>query len=200
MSADSGLSRIPEADIVPGLLESHQGKLGIVRTNAHATSLKTSGGQGSASSFLVRTLSPWNRPIGKHLFDGACVMCSLPEFVPAFMIIGLAVRLTFRGPVLFVQQRIGRNGRAFIIVKFRTMRVCRSVVNRPAVTRSGNPLFTPVGPFLRRWKLDELPQLFNELRGDMCLIGPSPKLPEHQTSLYYCRLGITGAATTALAL
>jgi lipopolysaccharide/colanic/teichoic acid biosynthesis glycosyltransferase len=171
----------------------------LVRTNADVTALKPAVEKEQQVPFLVRPVSPWTRSIGKRLLDVACVLCGLPVVLPAFVIIGIAVRLTSRGPVLFLQQRMGRNGRAFFIVKFRTMPVCQDAVNRPAVTSSGNQIFTPVGPFLRRWKLDELPQLFNVLRGDMSLVGPRPKIPEHQTSLLHCRPGITGAATIAFA-
>jgi len=66
---------------------------------------------------------------------------------------------------------------------------------RCKVTTADNQQFTPVGPFLRRWKLDELPQLFNVLMGDMSLVGPRPKLAEHQLGDLRCRPGITGAAT-----
>jgi len=70
---------------------------------------------------------------------------------------------------------------------------------RSKVTTADNQQFTPVGPFLRRWKLDELPQLFNVLMGDMSLVGPRPKLPEHQLGELRCRPGITGAATITFA-
>jgi len=67
------------------------------------------------------------------------------------------------------------------------------------VTTTENQRFTPIGPFLRRWKLDELPQVFNVLMGDMSLVGPRPKIPEHQIGVLQCRPGITGAATIAFA-
>jgi len=114
------------------------------------------------------------------------------------LVIGLAVRLTSRGPVLFRQTRMGRNGRTFTIVKFRTLEH-REHQAHHSVTTAENQSFTPVGPFLRRWKLDELPQLWNVLRGDMSLVGARPKLPEHQIGVLQCRPGITGAATLAFA-
>jgi lipopolysaccharide/colanic/teichoic acid biosynthesis glycosyltransferase len=93
---------------------------------------------------------------------------------------------------------MGRHGREFTILKFRTMIHTATRAHLP-VTTSGNQLFTPVGPFLRRWKLDEIPQLFNVLAGHMSLVGPRPKLPEHAISNVPCRAGITGAATIAFA-
>jgi len=143
-------------------------------------------------------LSPWTRSRSKRLFDCVCVLSMMPLLIPILLTVALAVRLTSRGPVLFMQKRMGRNGRSFTIVKFRTMLHTADGVHRP-VTTSGNQLFTPVGPFLRRSKLDELPQLFNVLAGQMSLVGPRPKLPEHEISNLPCRTGITGAATLAFA-
>jgi lipopolysaccharide/colanic/teichoic acid biosynthesis glycosyltransferase len=122
----------------------------------------------------------------------------MPVILPLFLAVGLAVRLTSSGPVLFLQRRVGRSGRDFTIMKFRTMIHCSDKAHQP-VTTSGNQRFTPVGPFLRRWKLDELPQLFNVLTGHMSLVGPRPKMPEHALSNIPCRAGITGAATVAFA-
>lgn len=106
--------------------------------------------------------------------------------------------MTSTGPVLFLQRRMGRRGRIFTIIKFRTLTHCGDDVHR-AVTTSANQCFTPVGRFLRRWKLDELPQLWNVLAGDMSLVGARPKLPIHQIGELECRPGITGAATIAFA-
>ena len=145
-------------------------------------------------------LSQWSGSAWKRAFDIACVLLSLPLTVPLFLLLGLAVRITSRGPVLFRQQRMGMNGRSFTIFKFRTMPVRRHAsAKRPSVTTSINQRFTPVGPFLRRWKLDEVPQLFNVLRGDMSIVGPRPKLADHQTTRWNCRPGITGRATIVFA-
>jgi len=151
----------------------------------------------SLASFGKR-LSPWSQSSAKHLFDCVCVVSMLPILIPTFLIVGLAVRLTSSGPVLFLQKRMGRHGREFTILKFRTMVHTANRVHHP-VTTSGNQQFTPVGPFLRRWKLDEIPQLFNVLAGHMSLVGPRPKLPAHAISNVPCRAGITGAATIAFA-
>jgi lipopolysaccharide/colanic/teichoic acid biosynthesis glycosyltransferase len=88
--------------------------------------------------------------------------------------------------------------RSFTILKFRTMEHLESGAHH-SVTVEGNQRFTLIGPFLRRWKLDELPQLFNVLAGDMSLVGPRPKLAEHQLSELCCRPGITGAASLLFA-
>jgi lipopolysaccharide/colanic/teichoic acid biosynthesis glycosyltransferase len=93
---------------------------------------------------------------------------------------------------------MGRQGRAFTILKFRTMIHDTGKV-RHAVTTAGNQNLTPVGAFLRRWKLDELPQLLNVLVGHMSLVGPRPKMPEHMKFKLRSRPGITGAATIAFA-
>src|SRR6202012_2718484 len=99
----------------------------------------------------------WSRSGMKRFFDCACIVPVLPFLVPLFVLIGVAVRLTSSGPVLFRQKRMGRSGRAFIIVKFRTLEH-REQGSHNSVTTADNQRFTPVGPFLRRSKLDELPQ------------------------------------------
>jgi lipopolysaccharide/colanic/teichoic acid biosynthesis glycosyltransferase len=123
---------------------------------------------------------------------------ALPLVVPVLLVVALAVRLTSSGPVLFLQGRVGRHGRIFTILKFRTMIVATDKAHH-AVTTMDNQQFTPVGPFLRKWKLDELPQLLNVLAGHMSLVGPRPRMPEHVNSTFGCRPGITGAATIAFA-
>jgi lipopolysaccharide/colanic/teichoic acid biosynthesis glycosyltransferase len=149
-------------------------------------------------SLCGKTLSPWSLSGGKRLFDCVCVLLVLPLLVPALLAIALVVCLTSSGSVLFLQQRMGRHGRPFTIAKFRTL-VHSAGIAHHAVTTADNQRFTPVGPFLRRWKLDELPQLLNVLAGDMSLVGPRPKLKQHVISVLPCRPGITGAATIAFA-
>lgn len=143
-------------------------------------------------------LSSWAHSRAKRLFDCSCILPLAPLIIPLFLLIGLAVRLTSAGPVLFLQKRMGRHGRVFTIVKFRTLTHC-SRNSHQAVTTAENQRFTPIGRFLRRWKLDELPQLWNVLVGDMSLVGCRPKLPIHQIGELESRPGITGAATIAFA-
>jgi len=114
------------------------------------------------------------------------------------VIVAIAVWLTSTGPIFFRQRRVGNRGRTFTIFKFRTL-IHDANAAYHAVTTDGNQPFTTVGPFLRRSKLDELPQIFNVLRGDMSLVGPRPKMPEHAIGGISCRPGITGAATFAFA-
>ena len=153
----------------------------------------------SSPYLLPKPLSPWSQSSAKRLFDCVCVLLALPLLVPLFLAVALAVRLTSSGPVLFLQRRLGRHGQAFIILKFRTMIHDSRKAHHP-VTTAYNQSFAPAGSFLRRWKLDELPQLLNVLWGDMSLVGPRPKIPEHVISNLPCRPGITGAATIAFAL
>jgi lipopolysaccharide/colanic/teichoic acid biosynthesis glycosyltransferase len=153
----------------------------------------------SSPYLIAKRLSPWSRSGAKRLFDCTCVLLALPLMVPAFLAIALAVRLTSAGPVFFLQKRMGRHGRVFTIVKFRTM-ICVTDKEHRAVTTAYNQCFTPAGSFLRRWKLDELPQLLNVFLGDMSLVGPRPKIPQHMISDLTCRPGITGAATITFAL
>jgi lipopolysaccharide/colanic/teichoic acid biosynthesis glycosyltransferase len=163
-------------------------------------SAQNSASTARSSPYLVaKQLSPWSRSGAKRLFDCACVLLALPLVVPVFLAIALAVLLTSGGPVLFLQKRMGSHGRIFTIVKFRTL-ICAGDKEHRAVTTAYNQCFTPAGSFLRRWKLDELPQLLNVLLGDMSLVGPRPKIPVHMISNLTCRPGITGAATIAFAL
>jgi lipopolysaccharide/colanic/teichoic acid biosynthesis glycosyltransferase len=114
------------------------------------------------------------------------------------LIVGAIVRLTSKGPILFRQERVGLYRRTFTIYKFRTM--FHDLAERgPCVTKAGDARFTPVGRVLRKYKLDEFPQLYNVFRGDMSLVGPRPKLPQHEHLAMHYRPGITGAATLAFA-
>jgi lipopolysaccharide/colanic/teichoic acid biosynthesis glycosyltransferase len=151
--------------------------------------------------FVVPTpqqLSGWSRSGAKRLFDCGCVALALPVLIPILLAIAAGVCFTSPGPVLFLQKRVGRRGCVFTIAKFRTM-LHQADVRYHAVSTTENQPFTSVGPFLRRWKLDELPQVFNVLLGHMSLVGPRPKIPEHEKVEVPCRPGITGAATVAFA-
>jgi lipopolysaccharide/colanic/teichoic acid biosynthesis glycosyltransferase len=112
----------------------------------------------------------------KRSFDILFALAGLSLLALAFAVIGLAIKLTSRGPVFFRQQRIGRGGNPFRLYKFRTMYVGEG---GSLVTVQGDPRITPVGRLLRRWKLDELPQLWNILIGEMSVIGPRPEVERY---------------------
>jgi len=113
--------------------------------------------------------------IVKRTFDLGLSGLALLILSPVFLGLALLVRLTSRGPVFYAQQRVGRDGREFAMLKFRSMRTDAETRSGPTFTVEGDPRVTPVGRLLRRWSLDELPQLWNVLRGDMSLVGPRPE-------------------------
>jgi len=134
--------------------------------------------------------SPLRRALDFCVAASALLFCS-----PLFLIAAVAVRCSSSGPVLFRQQRMGRNGKKFTVYKFRSMYVCPQYSS--PITVRGDARVTPVGAILRRFKLDELPQLWNVLKGDMSLVGPRPKLPHHGGLHLTACPGLTGAATLA---
>lgn len=113
----------------------------------------------------------------KRFFDILASLAALVVLSPAFLVLGAAVAASSRGPILFRQERVGRGFRIFTLYKFRTM--VRDAERGPNVTSAGDARITSVGAILRRTKLDELPQLFNVLRGDMSFVGPRPELAQY---------------------
>lgn len=112
----------------------------------------------------------------KRLFDLLAATVGLLVLGPLMLLLALAVRLDSPGPALFRQQRVGRGGRPFTMLKFRTMRVAESDGEGRQITVGGDPRITRAGQLLRGSKLDELPQLINVLWGDMSLVGPRPEV------------------------
>jgi lipopolysaccharide/colanic/teichoic acid biosynthesis glycosyltransferase len=141
--------------------------------------------------------SAWCLSHGKRVFDfvGGVVLLVLAS--PIMLLLAVLVAITSPGPVLFRQSRVGKNGREFTLLKYRSMRQ-NSRHSGPGLTRKGDPRVTAVGRLLRRTKLDELPQLINVIRGDMSLVGPRPDLAEYlrtltpqQSAVLALRPGIT---------
>ena len=137
----------------------------------------------------------------KRLFDIFASAAGLLVLSPLFVLLAVLVKWGDGGPVFFRQQRVGQKGKLFWILKFRSM-VLNAEKLGLSVTRDGDPRVTLVGRWLRKTKLDELPQLWNVLRGDMSLVGPRPEVPQYvnaytegQKRVLELKPGITDLAT-----
>ena len=141
----------------------------------------------------------------KRTFDFLASSLGLCLLSPLFLLVAIAIRLESPGPVFFRQDRVGKDGKNFLICKFRSMVANASGIG-PLITTAGDARITRVGRFLRRTKLDELPQLLNVWRGEMSLVGPRPEVPtyvalynERQREVLSVRPGITDPASIAYA-
>ena len=148
----------------PGALPSH------FRTKRRQHSSKT------AVSPQI-PVSDWCDSRFKRVFDFALALSLFIVGLPVLVLIASLIKLTSSGPILFKQVRLGKGGRSFKIHKFRTMEhsTARWASN---ITILGDPRVTKFGRFLRKWKLDELPQLINVVRGEMTFVGPRPRVPQ----------------------
>ncbi len=148
-------------------------------------------------------LQGWNSMV-KRGMDIAVAMAAILVLAPLFPLLALAIWLEDRGPIFYRQERMGLDGRSFMILKFRSMRVNAEASSGPVWAIRDDPRRTRVGSFLRAWSLDELPQLWNVLTGDMSIVGPRPERPtfvhefKHKIPRYMLRhrvkSGITGWA------
>ncbi len=111
-----------------------------------------------------------------RIVETAIALLGLVALSPLLLFVAVLVSVTSSGPVLFRQDRVGRRGEIFEILKFRTMRVDNS---GPGVTKQGDLRVTSIGRLLRATKLDEFPELWNVVRGEMSLVGPRPELPQY---------------------
>jgi lipopolysaccharide/colanic/teichoic acid biosynthesis glycosyltransferase len=167
-------------------------------TSLENTSIKAVSIAGFAAdgrSFYVRA--------GKRVLDWAGSFCGLILLSPMIFVVAMLVKLTSPGPAFFRQVRAGQFGRPFRIVKFRSM-VENANRSGPAITASGDSRVTVTGRWLRKSKIDELPQLWNVLTGDMSLVGPRPEVPDYagaytelQRRVLMVKPGITGPAANA---
>jgi exopolysaccharide biosynthesis polyprenyl glycosylphosphotransferase len=121
-------------------------------------------------------LSGW-AAVQKRTFDLVCSGLGLLALSPLFLVLAILVRITSPGPVFYRQERLGRDGRHFKILKLRSMRSDAEATSGPVWASKGDERRTPIGSFLREWSLDELPQLWNVFRGEMSLVGPRPERP-----------------------
>jgi lipopolysaccharide/colanic/teichoic acid biosynthesis glycosyltransferase len=138
---------------------------------------------------------------GKRIFDVTASIIGLIVLLPLFIIIAILIKLNDKGPIFYKQKRIGQNFKPFELLKFRTMVVNADKIG-PAVTKDGDPRITKIGKFLRKTKLDELPQLWNVIRGDMSIVGPRPEVEKYiqyyendYKEILKVRPGITDYAT-----
>jgi lipopolysaccharide/colanic/teichoic acid biosynthesis glycosyltransferase len=148
-------------------------------------------------------VAAWCNSKLKRSLDTSGAICLLILLAPVMGCVALAVKLTSKGPVFFRQRRPGRNRHEFAILKFRTM-VNGGHCAGPVLTKAEDPRVTWLGRHLRKWKLDELPQLFNVLRGEMSFVGPRPQptklwfepsIQDESSYVLSVRPGITSYAT-----
>lgn len=136
----------------------------------------------------------------KYIFDRVVSFIGLLFLLPVLLVVSILVKVKMPdGPVIFTQKRVGRRGRLFTIYKFRTMEVKHT---GSTVSVAGESRITPLGAKLRKWKLDELPELWNVLIGDMSFVGPRPDVPGYadllkdgEERVLELRPGITGPAS-----
>ena len=142
-------------------------------------------------------------PVLRRIFDLIVATCALIFLAPLFLLCATVTKLLSPGPIFYKARRVGQDATIFNMYKFRTMLVNADSIGI-ALTAHEDPRVTPIGRLLRRWKLDELPQLINVLRGEMSIIGPRPEAPgyvchytDHQKKVLSVRPGITGPAQFA---
>lgn len=136
----------------------------------------------------------------KRLFDFCSSLIGILVLLPFLILFAIAIKISSSGPVFFCQKRVGKDGKLFTLIKFRSMTVEQD--NRSTATVRGDDRITKIGEFLRKYKLDELPELWNVIKGEMSLVGPRPDVPGYADKLLgkdrdvlKLRPGITGAAS-----
>jgi Undecaprenyl-phosphate glucose phosphotransferase len=173
---------ITDYDCFESLIEKVNGHLSEIKVvPASYEFLRLRGGMDELDGLPIVSLqgSPlygWDR-VFKRIFDLVIGSFILILMAPVMFLIGLLIKLTSEGPIFYRQERVGMNGCPFQILKFRTMRADAEKETGPIWARESDPRRTKVGAFLRRTSLDELPQLFNVIKGEMSLVGPRPERP-----------------------
>jgi sugar transferase (PEP-CTERM system associated) len=159
-------------DHLPSVYEEYTGKIAV--ENLRPSWIIFSGGFRKSPAVAIC----------KRLADVVLASLAMIAALPIMGLIAIAVRLTSKGPVFYHQRRVGRHGALFTVHKFRTMRHGAEAESGPVwASKAGDPRLTPIGGWLRRARLDELPQLVNIIRGEMSLVGPRPERPEFVSAL-----------------
>lgn len=117
--------------------------------------------------------------IVKRMFDLFFSLIGIIITIPILILVSIMVKLTSKGPIIFKQERVGKNKKIFYIYKFRTMTDCDDKANDRQVTVINDQRITRIGRILRKYKIDELPQLYNVLKGDMSFVGPRPEVKKY---------------------
>ncbi|MDM7925130.1 MAG: undecaprenyl-phosphate glucose phosphotransferase [bacterium] len=125
---------------------------------------------------LPHLISPWERRV-KRLLDFGFSLLALTAALPVCLLVAIAIKIDSKGPVIYSQERVGRNGRHFRVYKFRSMVRDAEKHSGPVWAKKNDPRVTAVGRVLRKLRLDEIPQLWNVLKGDMSIVGPRPERP-----------------------
>ena len=128
-------------------------------------------------SFTDSPLGDWENRVLKRAMDISISFVTLVFLLPVFALIALLIKKDSPGPIFYMQKRIGQDGRRFFLYKFRTMKVGAEKGTGPVWAKADDPRRTQLGTFLRKYNLDELPQLMNVLKGNMSLVGPRPERP-----------------------
>ncbi len=138
----------------------------------------------------------------KRLFDFTMALLGIVLTLPIMLIVAIIIKITSKGPVLFRQKRLTKGMKEFEIYKFRSMRTDYDKDGKGIQTKGSSTAITPVGKFIRKTKLDELPQFFNIIKGEMSFVGPRPELPrrlqyytESQKEMFAVRSGISSPAS-----
>jgi len=149
-------------------------------------------------------LMPFWEKLVKRLLDIVISIVVLVIMLPLIIVISVVIRLTSKGPAIYSQERVGKKGKPFTMYKFRTMRIDAEAETGPTWAQENDPRITKVGALLRKTRLDEIPQFYNVLKGEMSLVGPRPERPyfvsrfKDEIPMYTRRLrvrpGITGWA------
>ena len=200
-------TEMPPAETLPHLLRA-AAQYGVslaiapprIRSHAYSMTVDTAGSQVLIVPQQLRACRPAAR-LFKRIFDLAFVSVALVVFAPVMLLVTLLLSMDRSGPILYKQERVGRDGKPFGIFKFRTMRT-DAESNGAQFAVKGDPRVTKLGRILRRTSMDELPQMFNVLRSEMSIVGPRPERPifvgefrknyAHYDERHLVKPGITG--------